>query len=188
LLDPPPARPRLAGLTGTLSDPHRQGRSVFRLTFVDAAGDARPSPAPSSVFYKPRSLKADAQFQAVLAACNEESREGALALRGLRYADHGGRGEAFPEFRLLGVLDCGDHGWVEAIAPGPCVTVEEARRFYLRQGGFLALLHVLAGADMHAENVIACGEHPMLVDLEMLLHPPVEAAPAATGRARADAR
>ena len=45
------------------------------------------------------------------------------------------------------------------------------RRFYLRQGGYLALLHTLYAGDFHFENLLAAGEHPMLIDLEALFHP-----------------
>jgi lantibiotic modifying enzyme len=34
----------------------------------------------------------------------------------------------------------------------------------------LCLLYVLRATDCHAENLIACGEHPVLVDMETLLH------------------
>ena len=45
------------------------------------------------------------------------------------------------------------------------------RYFYRRQGGYVALLYALADADCHYDNVIAVGEHPMLIDLETLFHP-----------------
>src|SRR6185312_10755503 len=42
-----------------------------------------------------------------------------------------------------------------------------------RQGAYLTLLHVLEATDLHHENLIAAGEHPMLVDLETIFHPRV---------------
>src|SRR5262249_36097777 len=47
-------------------------------------------------------------------------------------------------------------------------TPAEVRRFYERQGGYLALLYALEATDFHSENLIAAGEHPMLIDLEAL--------------------
>ncbi len=44
-------------------------------------------------------------------------------------------------------------------------------RFYQRQGGYLALLYALEATDFHFENLIAAGEHPILIDLESLFHP-----------------
>jgi type 2 lantibiotic biosynthesis protein LanM len=32
-------------------------------------------------------------------------------------------------------------------------------------------VYLLAGTDLHAENIIACGDHPVLIDLETLIHP-----------------
>ncbi len=40
-----------------------------------------------------------------------------------------------------------------------------------KEGGFLALLSALQATDFHCENLIAAGEHPVLVDLETLFHP-----------------
>ncbi len=53
----------------------------------------------------------------------------------------------------------------------PCATAEELARFYRRQGGYLALLYLLAATDFHNDNLIAAGEHPVLLDLEALFHP-----------------
>lgn len=35
----------------------------------------------------------------------------------------------------------------------------------------MALLHALRATDMHFENLLTCGEHPVIVDLETLMHP-----------------
>jgi type 2 lantibiotic biosynthesis protein LanM len=125
-------------------DSHR-GRSVALLAFDSGLG----------LVYKPRSLKIDAAFQDLLEWI-------------------GARGFA-PAFRRLRVLDvrgdAGGHGWAERVAAAPCASAGEVERFYLRQGGYLALLYVLSAIDMHHENLIAVGEHPVLVDLEALLHP-----------------
>jgi len=47
---------------------------------------------------------------------------------------------------------------------------DEVRRFYQRQGAYVAVLYLLEGTDFHSGNLIACGEHPVLVDLEALFH------------------
>src|SRR5204863_5661877 len=46
-------------------------------------------------------------------------------------------------------------------------------RFYERLGGYVALMYALGGTDLHFENVLACGEHPMFIDLETLFQPPL---------------
>ena len=43
--------------------------------------------------------------------------------------------------------------------------------FYRRQGVLLALLYLLGMTDIHHENLIACADQPVLVDVETLLHP-----------------
>jgi type 2 lantibiotic biosynthesis protein LanM len=69
------------------------------------------------------------------------------------------------------MIDSGTHGWSEFVAAKGCESPQELVRFYERQGGYLALLYVLEAVDFHFENLIASGEHPVLVDLESLFHP-----------------
>lgn len=122
-------------------DSHRGGRSVGFVRFGNGA----------RAVYKPRGLQVEQHFQQLLTWLNA------------RGAD--------PSFRTLWVLDRGEYGWTEFVAAEPCADEDELRRFYYRQGSYLALLHSLAAVDFHLENVIAAGEHPVLVDLEALFHP-----------------
>ncbi|MFJ7151573.1 type 2 lanthipeptide synthetase LanM family protein [Streptomyces sp. NPDC100445] len=62
------------------------------------------------------------------------------------------------------------YGWLEFVQHRWCRSVAETDAFYRRQGALLALLYAVDGADMHYENVIACGDQPVLVDAETLLH------------------
>lgn len=103
--------------------------------------------------YKPRSLAVEAHFQDLLAWIN--------SLGG-------------PGLRTLGVLDRGDHGWMEFAAFEPCRSPEEVARFHERLGGLLAVLYALAATDCHHENLIASGGHPVVVDLESLFHPQIQ--------------
>src|SRR5205085_624823 len=96
------------------------------------------------------SLAVDVHFQELLTWLNE-------------------RGD-FPPFRTLRILDRGTYGWSEYVQPGGCATPQEVERFYRRQGGYLALLYAMEATDFHAENLIAAGEHPVLIDLEALFH------------------
>ena len=68
----------------------------------------------------------------------------------------------------LRVLDRDGYGWVEYAEPAPCTTTTQVERFFWRQGAYLALFHALCGSDLHHENVLACGEHPVIVDVEAL--------------------
>ncbi|MGH8625115.1 MAG: type 2 lanthipeptide synthetase LanM family protein, partial [Gammaproteobacteria bacterium] len=133
---------QLSELETGAGDAHRGGRSVRVLQFTSGL----------RVAYKPRSLAVDRHFMELLTWLNER------------------RGE-LPAFRVLRVLDRADHGWAEFVEHIPCQTEQEVDRFYRRQGMNLALLHALGARDFHHENVIASGEHPVLIDLESLLAP-----------------
>ncbi|HWW77433.1 MAG TPA: type 2 lanthipeptide synthetase LanM, partial [Pyrinomonadaceae bacterium] len=135
---------RLSEVESGLGDAHRGGRSVVRVRFD----------AGHQLVYKPHALAVDVHFQNLLAWLNE---------RGAR-----------PEFRTIQILDRAAHGWVEFVHARDCASVAEVRGFYERQGGYLALLYALEATDFHHENLIAAGEHPVLVDLETLFHPRVE--------------
>lgn len=123
-----------------ISDPHRKGQSVLVLGFKNG----------ERLVYKPKPLAVDRRFQALLYWLNESG--------------------ATLKFPLLTILDCGEYGWEEFVEPKQCGSVEQVKRFYHRQGGYLAVLHTLSATDFHCENVIAAGEFPYLVDLETLFH------------------
>jgi type 2 lantibiotic biosynthesis protein LanM len=128
----------LVSLQSEAGDRHRQGRSVAICEFASGL----------RLVYKPKSLATDVHFQELLSWTN-------------------GRG-AHPAFRTLQILDRGSHGWVEFVAAATCDSIPKVRRFYERQGAYLALLYALEATDVHCENVIAAGEHPMVIDLEAL--------------------
>lgn len=74
-------------------------------------------------------------------------------------------------FRTIKVINRSTYGWVEFVEHLPCHNEAEARKYYQRAGMLLCLVHILAGTDFHFENIIASGEHPVLIDLETLMHP-----------------
>jgi type 2 lantibiotic biosynthesis protein LanM len=122
-------------------DTHRQGRSVIIAKFERGL----------ELVYKPRSIAVDRHFQDFQRWVNQKG--------------------ANPQFRTLKVLDRADHGWLEFVHTASCSSREEVVRFYERQGEYLAILYILQATDFHFENLLACGEHPVLVDLEALFHP-----------------
>lgn len=148
----------LTVLEGGLSDGHRGGRGVWRLGFADG----------TTVMYKPRGLAVERVFQELL---------GWLNRAGLRYPQ-----------RTLRVVEREGYGWVEHVAAAGCASSQGVERFYWRQGSFLALLYLLQASDFHYENLIAAGEHPVLVDLEGLFHPRVETRDSGRARSRAQRR
>lgn len=75
-----------------------------------------------------------------------------------------------PGFRPMGVLDRGDHGWVEFIEHKPCETPEQVANYFRRAGALVAVIYALEGTDYHNENLIAHGEFPVPIDQEGLFH------------------
>lgn len=140
-------------------DRHRGGQSVTTVGFDSGV----------TVVYKPRSLAVDGHFAGLLDWLNAA-------------------GLSLP-LRVPASLDRGEYGWTEFIVPWPCRDDAEIGRFYRRQGALLALLELLRANDMHAQNLIAAGEHPVLVDLETLLQPalPLDQAGATAAEHRAAA-
>ena len=131
----------LSTVEANLGDRHRGGRAVLVAGF---SGGLR-------VVYKPKSLAVDVHFQQLLEWLG-------TAVPGLH-------------LRTLAVLDRGAYGWTEFCARTACDTKDEVARFYRRLGAHLALMYGLGGTDMHYENLIAAGEHPVVVDLESLFQP-----------------
>jgi type 2 lantibiotic biosynthesis protein LanM len=131
----------LTQLNGGAGDTHRGGRSVMLAKFSSGF----------RVVYKPKSLAVDIHFQELLNWLNERGAE--------------------PSFPTTRMLDRNTHGWIEFVETKDCKSPDEVRRFYERQGGYLALLYALQATDFHMENLIASGERPVLVDLESLFQP-----------------
>ncbi|GAB3645342.1 type 2 lanthipeptide synthetase LanM family protein [Glycomyces tarimensis] len=70
----------------------------------------------------------------------------------------------------VATLNRGDHGWAEFLGSNQAIDAAGARRFAWRIGALSAVLYALHATDFHFENIIASGDHPILVDLETLLH------------------
>lgn len=132
---------RVVAIRTGLGDSHRGGQTVSTVDF-DGGG---------TLVYKPRPVAVDVHFQRLLGWL-----DGTGATAG---------------FRTLTYLDRGDYGWSEFVRPEAAAGPDGLHRFYRRQGGLLALLHVLCANDFHAENLIAAGDHPVLIDLESLIQP-----------------
>ncbi|HVB20445.1 MAG TPA: type 2 lanthipeptide synthetase LanM family protein [Ktedonobacteraceae bacterium] len=124
--------------TGDVSVTHQGGLSILILTFSSGW----------RLVYKPRSLAVDLHFQQLLSWLNARGQQ--------------------PAFRTLKLLDRGSYGWSEFVTAASCRTEQEVARFYERHGAYLALLYVLGAANLQAEDIIAAGEYPMLVNLGTL--------------------
>ncbi|MCM1541436.1 MAG: type 2 lanthipeptide synthetase LanM [Blautia sp.] len=63
--------------------------------------------------------------------------------------------------------DRGEYGWCQWVSSLSCISREELSRYYYRNGVLLCVSYLLGSEDMHYENLIAHGEYPVIVDLEM---------------------
>ncbi len=124
-----------------LSDPHHNGRSVTAITFSSGL----------KIIYKPKNLALASEFQNLL--------------------DWLVQNGAPLSFRPMKIIDRSNYGWTEYIDYLPCENLDAIKRYYQRAGMLLCLVYILNGIDCHFENIIACGEFPMLIDNETLFHP-----------------
>jgi type 2 lantibiotic biosynthesis protein LanM len=123
-----------------LSDSHHRGRCVISLTFATGI----------KLVYKPKNLNVDAAFYRLLDWYNAHL-------------------PTLP-LKVLTILYRQQYGWVEYVSFVDCQTEAAASHFYQRMGMLMCLVYVLEGTDCHYQNLVAHGEHPVLIDLETLLH------------------
>lgn len=64
------------------------------------------------------------------------------------------------------------YGWESCVKKKSCDTKAEVKCFYQRIGSYIFVFYLLGTNDIHEENVIACGEYPVIVDLENILGMP----------------
>ena len=135
---------RVAKIESDISDPHNGGHSVQIIGFEDG----------SRIVYKPKDLRLDAAWHALVERLNQTA----------------------PPVELKAVLAIArdGYGWTEFIDHTGCVDQEGCKRFFRRAGAWLALFHCFAASDMHQENMIAAGDHPVPIDLETILQAPAE--------------
>jgi lantibiotic modifying enzyme len=100
--------------------------------------------------YKPRTGTGEAAWASLLSSMNENG--------------------FTPLLKNARTLRRKGYHWMEHIAPARCSDVAAVRRFYKRLGGLIAAAYLSNAVDCHRENLIAAGEHPVLVDLDALWH------------------
>ncbi|HZU31238.1 MAG TPA: type 2 lanthipeptide synthetase LanM family protein [Candidatus Angelobacter sp.] len=116
------------------------------------------------VVYKPRSLAIDNALRGFITELAE---------------DHG----SALSIRVPQVIHCGDYGWGEFVTHRFAAGAGELLSFYRGIGHLLALMRLLSGSDLHAENVIAQGGSPVVVDCETLFTPKIPPMPSGYGNA-----
>jgi len=102
---------------------------------------------------KPKDLRLDAAWYALIQRLNQAKPP--LDLKAVR------------------AITCGGYGWTEFIDHAG-TDQDGCKRYFRRAGAWLALLHCFAATDMHQENMIAAGEHPVPIDLETIFQATAE--------------
>jgi type 2 lantibiotic biosynthesis protein LanM len=128
-------------IEGDLSDSHNCGRSVRIIGFADGA----------RIVYKPKDLRLDAAWRSLVTRLNEA--------------------DAPVKLKAAHVVVRQGYGWAEFIDHLGCADASGVQQFFFRAGALLAVFHLFAGTDMHQENIIAAGDYPVPIDLEMILQP-----------------
>ncbi len=135
---------KVESIDTSISNPHNGKRIVLVLTFSSGV----------KVVYKPKDLSLYIAFNQLLDWCNQQK----ISL----------------PFKLTKILERQGYGWVEYIPQQPCLEQAEVNKFYKRAGMLLSLLYVLGAKNCHAENVIANGQYPVLIDADILMQPPIK--------------
>lgn len=143
----------LTGITFAAGDSHRGGLTVG---ILDCDG--------GRLVYKPRSVAADHALGEFIAELEADL------------------GETLP-IRVADTVGFEDHGWAAFVEHRYAADRDELARFYNGIGQWLAVMRLLGGTDIHAENLIAQGGSPVIVDCETLFTPDVPPAPTGLGDA-----
>ncbi|WP_425412918.1 type 2 lanthipeptide synthetase LanM family protein [Micromonospora nigra] len=149
----PAGDPTLLDVEFGSGDTHRGGQTV-----------ALARCAAGTVVYKPRSLRVDAALAGLVARLLPDE-------------------PPATRIRVPTVLVRDDHGWAAHVAHRYCTTDEELRAFYRGLGHWTAVMRMLGGSDLHAENLIAAGPVPVIVDCETLFTPQLPLLPSGYGLA-----
>jgi type 2 lantibiotic biosynthesis protein LanM len=132
---------KIVSIISGIGDPHDGGRSGYILNFESGL----------AIIYKPKNLNNARAFNDLLEACNK------LGLT--------------PEFKTYQILPREDYGWESFVEHQPCRDLSQVKSYFQRTGMLLCLSYLLDGQDLHFENLVAAGEYPVLIDLEVLFHP-----------------
>lgn len=66
------------------------------------------------------------------------------------------------------MISIDQHGWEKGIEYKTCNSMDEVQRFFKRMGIQIMLNYLLDSQDLHYENLIAHGEYPVFIDIEII--------------------
>jgi type 2 lantibiotic biosynthesis protein LanM len=131
---------KIVEIKSFLSDPHNQGRSVITCTFDSG----------QKLVYKPKNIESEVIYNQFLEWSNQH--------------------HLLVPFKTYKVINRGNYGWVEYVEQLACEDAGAAQRFYQRAGMLVCIMYALGGTDCIYENLIASGEHPVLIDMEAIMY------------------
>ena len=116
------------------------------------------------IVYKPKDLRLDTAWHSLIERLNRD--DPPIDLKAVRAIASDG------------------YGWTEFIDHAGTDRAG-CQRFFRRAGAWLALFHCFVANDMHQENMIAAGEHPVPIDLETILQSNIDESQTADPEAQA---
>lgn len=124
------------------SDRHNHGKSVHIITFEDG----------KKLVYKPHSLSIDRAWNEMIRwTCDSMNIDSFISIKS---------------------IDTLNGGFCTFIEPKEVECEKDVNTFFMNQGILLCLIYLLRGNDIHAENIIAVGKKPVIVDMETVINPP----------------
>lgn len=102
------------------------------------------------IVYKPRSIKISSNFQKFIIILNK--------LSNIQLYD-------------MKLIDQEVYGWCEFIEYKKCENENDLNNYFFEIGLLLGISYLLNGSDLHFENIISCGRHPVIVDYECFFSP-----------------
>lgn len=122
-----------------LSDNHNDNKTVTLITFENN----------QRIIFKPRNIGIEKAYYKLLTFLNTKN--------------------ITCPHRILNLIDGITYGWIEFVEHLPCQNISQISDYYRRAGSLLCIVYIFSGSDFHLENIIANGDTPVLVDLEMLM-------------------
>lgn len=100
-------------------------------------------------FYKPRCAAADEAFR--------------------KYLDKISQNEKVLDMKMSEFINKGEYSWFKKVEYVQLQNEEQKQHYYRRLGQLIAAMYLLNGNDIHHENLISCGEYPVIIDVETIL-------------------
>ena len=129
----------------------QRSKAIFPTRIMAAARCASCTSADGShAVYKPKDLRLDVAWHDLIERLN--------------------RADPPVELKAVRAIAREGYGWTEFVEHQRHRSGRLQACFSAVPARWLALLHCFAAADMHQENIIAAGDHPVPIDLETIFH------------------